>query len=250
MILNSIRRIKKEFAVRYGKIVICTDNSNYWRKSAFEFYKANRKKTRDESGIDWHEVFKTLNELRDELRDFFPYKVMNVPLAEADDVIGVIAKTFHLEENILIVSGDKDFQQLQVFPNIDQYSPVKKEFLRTPDPIAFLKEHILRGDPGDGVPNYLSPDNVLVTHGVRQKPILSAKVEKWLKQEPEEFCDEMTLAYYNRNRMLVDLNQIPCEVQEAILAEFAVPIKGNTNRIFNYLATHRMKDLLEVVSEF
>ena len=67
MILNSIRKINKDFGREYGKVVVCTDNHNYWRKLYFKPYKANRKKDRDESGIDWPLVFHTLNELRSEL---------------------------------------------------------------------------------------------------------------------------------------------------------------------------------------
>jgi hypothetical protein len=249
MILNSIRRVNREFGKTYGRLVICTDNSNYWRKTYFRNYKANRKKDRDASDIDWHLVFATLNELRDEIKQTFPYKVMNVPMAEADDVIGVIAKNYHTKERILIISGDKDFMQLQVYPGVEQYSPVKDSFLKPDDPILFLKEHIIRGDVGDGVPNYLSPDDVFVTGG-RQRPIMSAKVATWLTQQPEEFCDENTLKNYYRNKKLVDLNEIPEDVQAAILAEFDVPIVGSVSKIYSYLVRHRMKNLLELIREF
>lgn len=249
MILNSIRRVNREFGTKYGRIVICTDNNQYWRKTAYKHYKANRKKARADSDIDWNLVFQTLNELRDELRDTFPYKVMNISMAEADDVIAVITKHFHTQEKILILSGDKDFQQLQVYPNVEQYSPVQNQFIKPADPVLFLKEHIIRGDVGDGIPNYLSPDDVFVVGG-RQKAIMSAKVENWLKQQPEEFCDETTLKNYMRNKMLVDLTQIPMDVEEAILAEFQVPIIGNVSKIYSYLVKHRMKNLLELIREF
>jgi hypothetical protein len=249
MILNSIRRTNREFGSKYGRIVICTDNQNYWRKGYFRNYKANRKKTRDASEIDWRHVFEVLHQLRDEIRDIFPYKVMNVPMAEADDVIGVICKNFCMQERILIYSGDKDFMQLQAYPNIEQYSPTKNEYLTTEDPELFLREHIIRGDVGDGVPNYLSPDDVFVSGG-RQRPILTTKVEVWVHQKPEEFCDENTLKNYERNRTLVDLNQIPVEVQTAILEEFKQPILGDVSKIYGYLVKHRMRNLLELIREF
>jgi hypothetical protein len=249
MILNSIRRVNREFGSRYGRIVICADNQNYWRKSFFRNYKANRKKDRDASDIDWKLVFETLHQLRDELRETFPYKVMNVPLAEADDVIAVITKNFHQQEKILILSGDKDFMQLQKYPNVDQYSPTKDEFLKTSNPALFLKEHILRGDVGDGVPNYLSPDDVFVTGG-RQKPMMTVKINVWVNQQPEEFCDETTIKNYQRNKKLVDLDEIPEDVQAAILEEFAIPVVGNVSKIYSYLVKHRMKNLLELIREF
>ena len=249
MILNSIRRINHEFGTRYGRIVICTDNQNYWRKNFFRHYKANRKKNRDSSGIDWKLFFETLHQLRDEIRETFPYKVMNVSLAEADDVIGVIAKNYSHQEKILIVSGDHDFQQLQVYPNVQQYSPTKNEYLKTSDPALFLKEHILRGDVGDGVPNYLSPDDVFVTGG-RQKPMMTVKVDVWVHQPPEEFCDEVTIKNYERNKKLVDLQEIPEEIQAAILEEFVKPVVGDISKIYSYLVKHRMVNLMSLIREF
>lgn len=250
MILNSIRKIKREFGTRYGQVVICTDSHNYWRKAIFPNYKANRKKDRESSDIDWNLVFQTLNELREEIKVNFPYKVMNVPRAEADDVIAVITKTQYQNDNILIISGDKDFQQLQVYPNVEQYSPTKDEFLVSENPILFLREHIIRGDTGDGVPNFLSPDDVFITEGTRQKPIMSAKVEQWVHQAPEEFCNEETLKNYYRNKALVDLGEIPQEIHDAIMAEYEKPIVGKSNRIYSYLVRNRMKSLLEVMGEF
>jgi hypothetical protein len=273
MILNSIRRINREFGAKYGRIVICTDNQNYWRKSFFRNYKANRKKTRDASEIDWKAVFEILHQLRDELRETFPYKVMNVPFAEADDVIGVLAKTFKSSEPILIVSSDKDFIQLldhnvtlyrhvqneMIFFNptvptstlqVDAAVPCSAKIFYTKHQVErFLKEHILRGDTGDGVPNYLSPDDVFVAGG-RQKPIMAVKVETWVQQQPEEFCNETTLKNYYRNKTLVDLDEIPAEVQAAILEEFAVPVIGSVNKIYSYLIRHRMRNLLELIREF
>src|ERR1700733_4881832 len=222
MILNSIRKVNREFGPVYGDIVICSDNENYWRKSFFKYYKANRKKLRDDSGIDWKLVFQTLNELRQELSDTFPYKVLNVHMAEADDVIAIIVKHHSASERILIYSGDHDFMQLQSYPNVFQYAPAQNNFLQTNDPALFLKEHILRGDTGDGIPNFLSDDNVFVTN-TRQKSLYQTKVDVYVTQQPEEFCDEKQLQNYNRNKTLVDLSQIPSDVEAAIVDAFAQP---------------------------
>ena len=250
MILNSIRRINKGFRKRFGRLVIATDNANYWRKREFQYYKANRKKDRDDSGIDWPLVFSILNDLRDEIKENFPYKVMDVPGAEADDVIGVIAKHYHEDEHILIVSGDKDFMQLQRYPNVHQYGPVQDKLLITGDPAKFLFEHILHGDKGDGVPNFLSADDSLVK-GIKQKSVYQAKLDVWYGNPPETFCtDETTLANYYRNKKLVDLTEIPAEVEAAILEEFDRPVIGQPEMIYGYLVKSRMKNLLESIREF
>ena len=250
MILNSIRRINKAFGKRFGRIVLATDNANYWRKSAFKYYKANRKKDRDDSGIDWPHVFQILDTLRTEIKENFPYKVMDVPGAEADDVIGVIAKHYHDEEKILIVSGDHDFMQLQKYPNVHQYGPVQDKLLIAKDPDKFLFDHILRGDKGDGVPNFLSADDSLV-NGIKQKSIFEAKVNAWYGQPIETFCpDETTKSNYYRNKKLVDLSEIPVEVEDAIVVEFATPVIGSRDMIYSYLVRNRMKNLLESIREF
>jgi hypothetical protein len=242
MILNSIRRISKTFGKRYGRIVICTDNINYWRKQAFPHYKANRKKDRKSPDIDWDKVFEILDQLREEIRENFHYKVVNVHNAEADDIIGVITKHYHDQENILIVSGDKDFQQLQVYPNVTQYGPIQDKFLTPEDPKKFLFEHIVNGDKGDGVPNILSADDCLVS-GVRQTSVYQAKVDVWYTQTPEEFCkDEQILKNYYRNKKLVDLSEIPADVEEAILEEFRIPPVGARDMIYAYLIKMRMRE--------
>jgi len=250
MILNSIRKNNKQFGKDYGQMVICVDDHSYWRKMYFPQYKANRKKERDDTGINWTLVYETLDALRDELRKHFPYKVIHVPLAEADDIIGVVAKNFHKKEKVLIVSGDKDFIQLQVYPNVNQFAPVPDEFLTTHDPIRFLKEHIIRGDKKDGVPNFLSPDDILVTKECRQKSIFETKLDVWVTQQPEEFCDETTLKNYRRNEKMVDLNQIPSEIQQAILEEYDKPIVGDRSKLYGYFVKNRMSNLLELIRDF
>lgn len=250
MILNSIRRINKGFRKRFGRIVICTDNVDYWRKSAFPYYKANRKKDRDESEIDWTLVHKILDDLRIEIKENFPYKVVNVPGAEADDIIAIITKHFHSQEKILIVSGDKDFMQLQKYEGVHQYGPIQDKLLIAQDPAKFLFDHILRGDKGDGVPNFLSADDSLVA-GIKQKSIYEVKVNLWYGQPIETFCtDDTLLANYYRNKKMVDLSEIPIEIETAILKEFDTPIIGSSDMIFGYLVKNRMKNLLECIREF
>jgi hypothetical protein len=250
MALSSIRRINKGFRKRFGRLVIATDNVNYWRKSAFKYYKANRKKDRDDSGIDWSLVFRILNDLRTEIKENFPYKVMDVPGAEADDVIGVLAKHHHEQEGILIVSGDHDFEQLQKYSNVHQYGPVQDKLLITTDPAKFLFEHILHGDKGDGVPNFLSADDSLVNN-IKQKSIYQAKVNVWYGQPIETFCpDESTKSNYYRNKKLIDLDEIPASVETAILDEFNIPVIGSREMIYGYLIKNRMKNLLSEIKDF
>lgn len=252
MVLNSIRMYKTKFGPEYGKMVIACDATNYWRRQLFPYYKANRKKSQAASELDWKAIFECLNKVRDELTEYFPYSIIRIDTAEADDIIGTLCKEYgNTNEKILIISGDKDFQQLQRFMNVKQYNPVMKKFITCNDPDRFLKEHIIKGDSGDGIPNFLSDDNSLVT-GVRQKPITQKKLDSWVNKNPEEFCDSMTqLRNYKRNQQLIDLNMIPDEVYARVIESYMSQLEKKASPgLMNYFITNRLKNLMENMNEF
>lgn len=252
MVLNSIRMYKTKFGPEYGKMVIACDATNYWRRQLFPYYKANRKKSQAASELDWKAIFECLNKIRDELTEYFPYSIIRIDTAEADDIIGTLCKEYgNTNEKILIISGDKDFQQLQRFMNVKQYNPVMKKFITCNDPDRFLKEHIIKGDSGDGIPNFLSDDNSLVT-GVRQKPITQKKLDSWVNKNPEEFCDSLTqLRNYKRNQQLIDLNMIPDEVYDRVIESYVSQLEKKANPgLMNYFITNRLKNLMENMNEF
>jgi 5'-3' exonuclease len=255
MILNSIRSINVKFSKEYGKMIVACDSRKNWRREVFPFYKANRRKDRDSSELDWQEIFQSLNKIRSELREFFPYPVVEVEGAEADDVIATLCKHngVHLmgsqTEKILIVSGDKDFAQLQCYSNVEQYDPVKKKFIKAANPSSVVMEHIIRGDRGDGIPNFLSSDDCLVT-GERQKPITTKKIQNWIRQKPEEFCDEKMLRGFMRNQQLIDFSFIPETLTEAIMNKYAQEQGKNRSKLFNYFIEYKLKNLMEYINEF
>jgi hypothetical protein len=247
MVLNSLRSYRRKFFTDYGELVIACDNRNYWRKSLFPYYKAHRKKNREDSGFDWNEIFRCLNEIKAELKSVFPYKVLECKTAEADDVIATVCKIEH--EPILILSGDKDFVQLQSYPHVKQYSPIQKKFLNDPSPNKFLKAQIMRGDRGDGIPNFLSKDDVFVNGG-RQAPLSKKKIELWLEQDPEMFCDYEMLRGYKRNRLLIDLNLIPESLENEITMNYHEYECNDRSGLLNYFIHKRLKNLTENIEEF
>lgn len=256
MILNSLRMYRQEFGDMYGELVICCDDKKYWRREVFPYYKMNRKKDREKSGLDWNNIFQTLNQIRDELKEHFPYKVIQVEGAEADDIIGTLCQTYghigvcsDLEERILILSSDKDFLQLQKYCNVIQYSPVQKMFIQELHPHVYLNTHIIRGDKGDGIPNFLSDDDTFV-EGKRQKPISTKKLDIWCMQEPEEFCDEKMLRGYKRNQQLVDLDFIPEDIRQNIIKQFKEAETNQRSLLLNYFIQHKLKNLTEVIDQF
>jgi len=250
MVLNSLRSYAKQFKSKYGDIVVACDSKKYWRRDIFPFYKAHRKSDREKSEFDWHLIFQTLNKIRDELKENFPYKVIEVEGAEADDVIGVLTARLAAHEEILILSSDKDFVQLQKYSGVVQYSPILKRFVKTEDPLEYIKEHIIRGDRGDGIPNFLSPDNTFVA-GERQKVISTKKLQEWINSTAEEFCTtDMMLRGYKRNQMLVDLDYIPETLKEQIVRAYDVPKSGSRQKMLNYFIDNRLKNLIECIDEF
>lgn len=252
MILNSILSIKKRFGNEYGNIVLCCDNKNFWRKDFFPQYKGQRKKIRENSGYDWSMIFNTISKTKSDLRKYFPYKIIEVDRTEADDIIGTLVKNFSKYEKTIIISSDKDFKQLQKYPNVKQYSPILKKFLVTESPNEYIREHIIRGDSGDGVPNFLSDDDVFVTENKRQKPLSRKKLTEWLdlSRDPEDFCDSNMLEKYKRNERLVDLSFIPEEIQDKILQEFSQEPVGDMTKVFNYFIENKMVLMIDELTNF
>jgi len=248
MVLNSLRIHKMKFSDEYGEMVIACDDKNYWRKRVYPYYKANRKKDREASELDWNAIFESLNKIREELKEYFPYKVIQVEHAEADDIIATLVKEYHAKEKILILSGDKDFSQLQKYPNVKQYSPITKKLIVCTNPELFLKEHIMRGDSGDGIPNFLSADDVFIMGG-RQTPITTKKISSWILQQPDQFCNETMLRNFKRNQQLIDLECVPDEIRTQALEQYTTQNKDRS-KLFNYFITHRLKNLMENLSDF
>lgn len=250
MILNSIRSYNQKFKNEYGEMIIACDAGNNWRREVFPYYKANRRKNREKSELNWAQIFDTLSKVREELKEYFPYRVIQIDTAEADDIIGTLVHKFgNTSEKILVLSGDKDFVQLQRYMNVKQYDPVQKKWRTTNDPDRFIREHIMRGDTGDGVPNFLSADNTFVIGG-RQKPISQKKLDAWIHMDPREFCDENMLRGYLRNQQLVDLDYIPESLRDRIEVEYEAQAGKGRSKLFNYFIEKRLKNLLESINEF
>lgn len=244
MILNSVRMYQKKYGPEYGQIVLCTDASHTWRKDFYPLYKANRKKTRDDSDLDWSKLFETLQIVKDEIRDNFPYKYMYVEQCEADDIIAILVK--HATEPVMIISGDKDFQQLHKYDYVKQWSPNVNKLIHCEDPDRFLKEHILTGDKSDGIPNILSNDDC-ISEGIRQTPLRKPVKDSYLRMTIQK--DDKYYRNYLRNQTLIDLEFIPQNIEDNILEEYskAEPVRG---KVFDYLRVHRLNELLNHVEDF
>jgi hypothetical protein len=249
MVLNSLRSYNTKFSDEFGEMIIACDNTNYWRKQLFPYYKANRKKNQEKSEMDWKAVFECLNKIRAELKEFFPYRVIDIESAEADDIIATLVGDADYGTDILILSGDKDFIQLHKYSHVKQYDPVRKKWIKHDDPDRYLAEHILKGDSGDGVPNVLSPDNCFVV-GERQKPLTQKKIDALIELGIEGKVDHPMARNYYRNKQLIDLSMIPNEVKIKILESYEAQSNKGRDKMFNYFISNKLKNLMEHLGEF
>jgi len=246
VVLNTYRMYRNKFRKEYGELVIANDSKDYWRKDIFPYYKANRKKDQKKSKFDWPMIFEHLNQIRDEIRDVFPFRNLTVEHAEADDIIAVLVKKFHATEKIVIVSNDKDFQQLQRFKNVSQYSPMKKKLLVCEDPEKFLLDHIIKGDASDGIPNILSVDDVLVNPDKRQTPCGVRKMEQ-IKEDLNEWTKTSN---WDRNNRLINMQHIPEQIEQYVLDEYSKPLNSDSSKVLSYFIQKRMRNLMENIQEF
>ena len=258
LVLNNLRYYRSRFTEKYGELVICCDSKHYWRRDYFPNYKANRKKDRESSGYDWNFIFTTLNNVRDEIKEYFPYKVIEIYGAEADDIIAILTKQVQDDPDNIIISSDKDFIQLHGL-HVQQYSPVSKKLVNDISPLEYLREHIIKGDRSDGVPNVLSPDDTF-TESKRQKPIrktmlitLTEAMDKW---EPKDLfqlakCNRDTwVRNWQRNETLIDLGKIPQDIRDKILREFKNAPTGDRSKLFNYFVEKKLNNLIQSIGDF
>lgn len=252
--ISSILSYKKKYSKQFGQVVIACDAKNYWRKDFFSNYKALRKKSREESDLDWNFIFNTLSEIREDIKEHFPYKVVRVEKCEADDIIATLAlstQEFGKSEDVMIISSDKDFKQLLAYDNIKQYSPMLKKqiTINRKELHAWLIEHIVKGDSGDGIPNILSKDDVFLS-SERQKSVTSKRLDEFIKDGFSACKTEEERRNWQRNITLVDFKYIPEDIKNSIIEEYEKPQKGDKNSIMNYLIKNKCRVLLEQVEDF
>ena len=260
--LSTLKSYKKKYGKEYGELVICCDGRKYWRRDFFPQYKANRKKARDNSDLNWALIFDTLSEMREDIAKHFPYKVIHLDRAEADDVIAVLTKWTQtnqliqeglMEEpqKVLILSSDGDFIQLQQYGNVTQWSPIQKKFIKATKKELHEKKitHIVKaGD--DGIPNILSSDDVFVK-GERQKPVSAKRLAEFIENGFSACQNDIERRNWHRNVTLIDFEFIPEDVQKEIVDTYTkYNVTGDKMSIMNYLIENKCRLLLDELEDF
>ena len=263
VVLSTLQSYKKQHGKKYGDLVIACDDRNYWRKDVYPHYKSKRKKSRDKSDLPWSLIFDTLNSIKDDLRENFPYKVISVPRVEADDVIAVLTKwaqenelvktgLFEEPQPVMIISGDHDMIQLHRLGDVKQWSPITKKMIKmSPKDIDRKRiEHVVRGDSGDSIPNIMSDDLVFVNEE-RQKSVSSKRLEEFIEKGKDACQNDFERRNWDRNEQLTDFNFIPQDLQNEIINTYSSvsPVR-NKNKVFQYLLKHRCRQLIESINDF
>lgn len=250
VLLNCLKSYYKKF--KYGpytnEMILCCDGRHAWRRDVFKYYKQNRAKSKETSPIDWKIVYALINTFLDELHMYFPYKIVSVDRAEADDVIAVLVKNFPATEHV-IVSNDHDFFQLHS-PKVCQYLPLKKQVFREKTPDDFLHNHILEGDKGDGIPNILSDDDVFVAEDKRQVPFTQNRKKMINDALTKKVLKPDLSANYMRNKMLIDFTAIPPEIEKLVLDKYYNAVPAGRDKLLQYLWNHKLMQLVEEAGEF
>jgi len=255
--LSTIQFYKKKYHKEYGDVVICCDGRHYWRRGYFEYYKASRKKNREASDLNWNQIFDILSKIRDEIKANFPYKVVHIDRAEADDIIAALtaqAQEFGSYEKVMIVSSDGDFKQLHPLGDVKQFSPMHKKLVvsKHDEVKRQLIEHIVKGDAGDGIPNILSKDDHFVREDSGRQATVSAKrLQEFFDKGIDACRNDEERRNWQRNQTLVDFNFIPEDLRQEILNDY-LNNKPTADKmtIMTYLMNHRCRLLLESLEDF
>lgn len=250
VLFDFIKKAKTKFKDK-GQLVIALDSKS-WRSLYFNYYKHKRKKDREVSDIDYDNAFKCFDSIVADLKNYFPYKVVQVYGAEGDDVIAVLAK--NIPEDTVIVARDKDFFQLHGLHWIKQFDPITEKYIEIErEKISrTLFEHVCKGDSADGIPNILSASDHFVNGTGRQKSISTKTLDSWFDLAEESFEDVIGPEAYKRfkqNRNLIDLSKIPDKIKEAIINEYnKEPAKLGT--VHSYFAEKRLAEMLDSITDF
>lgn len=262
-LLNELFNIQKTH-INYGNIVLCIDNTvgGNWRKNIFKDYKKSRTTLyKDKSNpIPFYELFTHISELIKNISLNTSWKVVSVENAEADDCILCLANAYK-NEQILIISSDKDMIQAQKNPNVKQFSPLLKKYINysTKDTSSldeWILEHVILGDAADDIPRIFDnteytktfkeflQNNNLSTNEKDFENLDDNTIEEFSQKYPKEniwikqrigtktiqkmirnnTIHEFISKYkdnYERNKLLILGENIPKNIQENIIKEFS-----------------------------
>lgn len=220
--LNTIKSFYKKH--QPDQLAVVFEGGKNWRKTytasdeciSKRGYKANRVK--DASMVPFFELIKGFEELA---REHTSLVCLSNPILEGDDLIGGYARRFaEAGDEVIILSGDKDFVQLLKYPNITLINPDNGKPREIEDPDFFMFEKCFRGDKGDNVMSAYPRVRVDRLKRAYNDDYELTKImnETWSFTDPETQVETVFTVQdlFIENNLLMNLEAQPDFVQAAI----------------------------------
>lgn len=200
-------------------ILVAWDKSNItFRNELFKEYKAGRSKTPSEL----KEQMPYFRVLLDGY-GISHYELLNY---EADDIIGTLAKLSHPEDEVIVISGDKDLIQLaddhitveitrKGVSELEAFTPetIKEEYDLTPEQIVDFMG--MMGDPSDNIPGITRVGEKTALRLMHQFGSLDGLYEGLDELKPskmkENVINDKEQAYMSRDLAQIETNA-PLEI--------------------------------------
>ena len=255
-----LKRILSGSGVQVDVIILMDQKDpehNYWRNYIMKEYKGTRSKWSCPIPKD---IFnKQMQVMKDDVKKHFPWKIVKVTGAEADDSVGVLTRRLNDAVNV-VISTDSDLQQVLVNDMNYIYEPRKNIIIdHTADTKYDLFVKFIKGDAGDGIPNIFSDEDTLITQGKRQKAVKKTLVNEMYEEyqnngfksvkDKYEWTDVITTRFVH-NRKMIDLKMIPEDIVNSINKEYDefVP-NGDGTTFMNYCINQGLTPLIQRATE-
>lgn len=250
VIMNLILYVKK-FNISYKNVIIAIDDTSNWRTKYFKYYKYRRKLKRKGSDIDWNKFFEIQNELISELDENFEFNILKQKWCEGDDIVYHSAKHLSKYYDVIVISRDKDLKQVLQLDNVKLFNIDKKSFIKSKKEDIKLSTmiHIMNGDAGDDIPNFISDDDTYYLPEKKSKRLGEKKSEKIILNDElrEMLKDEQIKNNYIRNKRLIDLNSVPKKIVERIIEKIDNNKDVDISDTIEYLKENKMVNIINEI---
>jgi len=153
MLISCLKKLSVDEQTR----VFLVQDDHSWRKNYLSSYKDQRAGQRAEHKlINWAECFQKANDVTNAIAEGGGFTVLRVKNCEADDILSVISD-YYKNDEVIIVTGDKDLYQLAARPNTKIFSYNVKfkgsrgAFVKVDNPYKIIDDKIRKGDVSDNL---------------------------------------------------------------------------------------------------